>query len=184
MDNLRRVVKSDMRQSAFVLICCLAVACTQPPTQLRNGPFSELTPVDAQQESAVGRRVRWGGDIVSVKPGEELTCFEVIDRPLGRDARPRDTDETLGRFITCALGFYDPAIYDHGRQLTVIGTLETPAISEIGRAKLVYPRVLGERLYLWPRRKAASGSYGPWVSPSWEPYWGPWTSSPPWGYWW
>lgn len=164
------------------LVCCVA-SCAVPPAEIRSGPFNDVTITQAQQQNLVGQRVRWGGDIARVTPGRERTCFEVVGRPLTREARPRAGDETDGRFITCAPGFYDPTVYEHGRQLTVIGTLEEAEVGKIGDFEYHYPRIAGEKLYLWPQREPAMAAYAPWANPYGEPYQGPWTFGP-WGYWW
>ncbi len=141
---------------------------------------NDITVVDAQRESATGQRVCWGGEIVGVTVGELQTCFEVSERPLAPDTRPREAEATLGRVITCAPGYYDPAIYEHGHALTVVGTLEHPVVGRIGTTQYCYPRVAAERLYLWPPREPAPGFYEPWTFPCEESFWGPWTTTP-WG---
>lgn len=146
-----------------------ASACT-PPARLR-GPVADVTPRDAQAGVGIGERVRWGGVIVSVKPGRTMTCFEILSRPLDVQARPLDTDDTDGRFIACARGFYDPEVYKEGREVTVIGTVRPPTTGEIGEYEYEYPRLDAEVVYLWPERRR---DYPPpyYYDPWWGPYWG------------
>ncbi len=164
-----------------ILCGALIAGCSaaRPP----DSRGTEITVADAQHENAVGRRVRWGGDIVGVTPGERQTCFEVIERPLTADARPSETAPMLGRFVTCASGYYDPAIYGHGRALTVVGKLEPAVTGKIGAATYDYPRVAAEHLYLWPPREPAPAFYDPWTYPFEESFWHPWADTP-WGSWW
>lgn len=164
-------------------------ACVTPPAPLAGGPFEEITVAQAQGGDLEGQRVRWGGEIASTTTGKDDTCFEVVGRPLDKEARPRHTDQTEGRFIACVSGFYDPAVYEKGRELTVIGTLQASTVSKIGEYEYRYPRVAAETVYLWPKRPPYSYVYyGPWGSPLWYPYvypyWGPWPYAPwPYPYW-
>jgi outer membrane lipoprotein len=155
-------------------------ACPTPPPPLA-GTFPETTVEQAQQKDLTGQRVRWGGTIVTVTPGENDTCFEIVSRPLDAQARPRRTDETSGRFLACAPGFYDPAIYGVGRNVTVVGTLQASVVRKIGEHEYHYPQVSAEEVYLWPERVPAYTYYAPWPDPFWYPgWWGPYGPYAPW----
>src|SRR5262249_36839351 len=125
---------------------------------------------------AVGEAVRWGGEIVKARPGRGETCFEVLSKPLDRAARPRPVDETLGRFVACSAGFYDPAIYAAGRELTVAGTLAETSDRKVGDSQYRFPVVRADAVYLWPKRGPRPYYYDPWDDPFWRPY-------PYWGWW-
>ncbi|MDA8095138.1 MAG: Slp family lipoprotein [Betaproteobacteria bacterium] len=164
------------------LVALSLAGCATVPTELSAGPFSDVTPHEAQLRHLTGLRVRWGGDIVSAMPGEHETCFDVVSRPLDGVARPESTDQTYGRFLGCAPGFYDPAVYARGRGVTMIGTLGTPVVRKIGKYDYTFPLLDAQVVHLWPIRVQyyyAPNYYGPW-GPSWGP-WGPWG---PWPYGW
>lgn len=160
--------------AGVAVLASLIGGCVRPPVGLR-GPVDDVSVAAVQQSGAEGRRVRWGGTIVAVTPRAEETCFEIVSRPLDAAARPRDVDETAGRFVGCAAGFYDPAVYDSGRELTVIGTVEELVEGEIGERSYRFPRVHIDQLYLWPKRGLVV--YRPIYDPFWypyrRPYWGP-----------
>jgi outer membrane lipoprotein len=161
------------------LLCVLMgvlAACATPPPVLSGGTFAELTVQDAQARDLTGQRVRWGGSIVATKPEKDQTCFEVVSRPLDREARPRRTDESDGRFLACAAGFFDPAVYSAGREISVVGTLQAPTVGKIGDYEYRYPRVAAEHVFLWPKREVVQASYyyDPWLTPIWYPVWQPW----------
>jgi outer membrane lipoprotein len=162
----------------------LVGACARPPAPLAVSPLAEVTVEQARQHDAGGQRVRWGGTIAAVTPRRDETCLEVVSRPLDDQARPRRTDQTDGRFIACAPGFYDPAIHTQGREVTVVGTVQSPTEGTIGEYAYRYARLAAERVYLWPERETQRVVYyGPWVEPLWYPYWGPWPYYP-WPYRW
>lgn len=163
-------------------------ACVTPPAPLAGGPFAETTVAQAQGGNLEGQRVRWGGEITTTTTSKDETCFELVSRPLDKQARPRRTDQTDGRFLACAPSFYDPAVYEKGRELTVIGPLQAPTVGKIGEYEYRYPGVAAEKVYLWPKRPRYAGAYygpwvyDPWVGPFWYPYgypyWGPWPYGP------
>jgi outer membrane lipoprotein len=132
----------------------VALLCGCAPAALRTqGPVSAMTPGEAAAGAGAGDRVRWGGVIADTHPQENETCFDVISKPLDSRFRPRDTDETLGRFRACAPGFYDPGIYQAGRSLTVIGTLRGTVPAQVGEYALNYPLVAADIVYLWTPRQ-------------------------------
>jgi outer membrane lipoprotein len=92
-------------------------ACARPPLDVA-GEFSMTTVRDAQIAERPGERVRWGGTIVETRPQRDETCIEIVSLPLDRRARPHQTDQTFGRFLACASGFYDPEIHARGRDVT------------------------------------------------------------------
>jgi outer membrane lipoprotein len=159
----------------------LLTACAAPPEPLA-GTFQEITVEQAQQRDLTGQRVLWGGTIVTVTPSQNDTCFEIVSRPLDREARPRWTDQTSGRFLGCAQGFYDPAVYSMGREVTVVGTLHPSVVRKIGEHDYRYPQVSVEQLYLWPERVPREIYYAPWPDTFWYPGWGPYGPYGPWLY--
>jgi outer membrane lipoprotein len=164
----------------IVLVAPLVLtACPAPPPAITND-FAPIDPAEVREQRIVGERVRWGGLIVSVQPAEAETCFEILHRPLDAQARPRITDTTGGRFLACAPGFYDPAAYPAGREITATGVLQEPATLRIGEFRYQAPRVQIERLHLWPERVARVPPY--YRDPFWDPWyrWDPWY---PWHRW-
>src|SRR5512139_2557871 len=102
-----------------VLLLVFLSACAKPPPPLA-GTYTEVGLREAQQGGLSGQRVRWGGVIVATTPRKQETCLEILQRPLDAQARPRYTDESDGRFLACAPGFYDPAVYANGREITIV----------------------------------------------------------------
>jgi outer membrane lipoprotein len=174
------------RLSLFSLALLLLSACA-PPAPVTEGPFAAVTPLQAREPDFAGERVRWGGSIISVTPGREETCFEILSRPLSWQARPERTDTTDGRFVACAPGFYDPAGYPTEREVTVTGKIGAPTLLRVGDFDYRAPRIQADTIYLWPERVAQTAPH--YYDPFWDP-WYPWRFRPrhwgPWGppYWW
>ena len=152
--------------------------CATVPAPLAGDNFAPVTPQQAVAQNAGAQKIRWGGEIIHVEPRADATCFEVLSRELWADARPNRHDHSEGRFIACSKGFYDPAVYTKGRDVTVTGTLNGTEQHKVGEYNYTFPQVNADQVYLWPKRDYAYG-YDPWgpYDPVWGPYWG-------WGAWW
>lgn len=160
--------------TAIALAAALG-GCASVPQQIAGDNFTAVTPQQAVSQSAGGQRVRWGGEIINVEPRADVTCFEVLSRELYADARPNNHhDHSNGRFVACGKGFYDPAVYTKGRDLTVTGSLNGTEQHKVGEYTYTFPQVSADQVYLWPERNYASGYYGPYYDPFWGPYWGGW----------
>jgi outer membrane lipoprotein len=142
-------------------------ACATMPAPIAKGPFTPVSLKQALSNEAVGSRVRWGGMIVSVAPLKTESCFEILSRPLDSDGEPKQTDQTEGRFIACGAGFYDPAAYPSGREITFVGSVQAPAECKIGTYEFSCPRLAIESLHLWPKLESHYYRY-------YDPFWGPW----------
>lgn len=141
-----------MRIAVIVATTCLLSACVSGPKPLR-GEFSNLSPTQASKENTVNAKVRWGGRIVSVNNQTDRTCFEIVATYLGVGARPRTTDTSEGRFIACRNGFYDPAVFKAGREITVTGAIVKFENGKVGEYDYRYPVLTADVVYLWPERR-------------------------------
>lgn len=162
-----------MVRAVCIGLLVMAGGCVRPPAPLR-GEFPPTIVSDTQQRDATGERMRWGGEIASTTPAEHETCFEVVSMPLDRRAEPRQVDETYGRFVACAAGFYDPAIYAAERKVTVVGTVDGFVDGEVGERAYRFPKVRAETVYLWPEPPPVPPVvYYPWpYYASGYPFWG------------
>jgi len=145
----------------FVLPFLALAACARPPANLA-GQYDRVTVQDAQTQPRQGVAVRWGGKLISTRPAKDQTCFEIASFPLDDTARPQPSDESPGRFIACTPGFYDPAVYVPGRDVTVAGALNGTMPGRVGQYDYTFPRVDATTVYLWPDRP-------PQARPGWWP---------------
>jgi outer membrane lipoprotein len=101
----------------------------------------------------------------------------MIARPLTSAARPstNSPDATSGRFIACRAGFYDPAVFAPGREVTIIGRIAGTDTTRIGQYDYRLPKVEADVIYLWPERREVEMRPGPYMyDPFWGPRWGMW----------
>ncbi len=157
-------------------------ACATAPKPLQ-GQFTPVSPRDAVAQKQTGAPVRWGGRIIETVPGQGETCFQMLARPLNASGRPStsSSDASDGRFLACRSGFYDPAVFEPGRDVTFIGRIDGYQSTKIGEYDYPLPKLAADVVYLWPVQREVevvpAYPYGPW-----GPGWGPWG----WGYrgWW
>lgn len=154
------------RRAVLAAALALAAGCALPPAALRGGPFAEIQPAQAAQGATASEPVRWGGVIAEVRPDRDRTCFLIVGMPLDDTARPERVDQTSGRFLACAQGFFDPEVYAPDRLVTVIGWLRGTSPEKTGNYEYEAPVVEAYTVYLWPHRPRYVYEWGPY------PYWG------------
>lgn len=156
------------------LVAITVSACTTVPTQLK-GEYTELTPARVNAE-AFGTTVRWGGVIIDTRNDQDQTCFEILSRNLGSYMRPEMEDSTLGRFIACKPGFYDPQVFAKGREMTLTGTVKAIEEHPIDDFNYRYPVVDAKDVVLWDKRKTIL------VYDRYDPFYYPFYGGWAWGY--
>jgi len=120
-------------------------------------------------KSYEGKMVIWGGVVVKAENLKEGTLLEVVQKPLNSEERPRDVDQSEGRFLALYKGYLDVAIYAEGREVTVAGRLTGIKEKLLGEIDYTYPVVTAQEVYLWPPRREIE----PYGYPHWYyyPYW-------------
>jgi outer membrane lipoprotein len=181
---MQTTIKTTASIFAFAATAVLA-GCATVPAPLAGTNFAPLTPQQAVAGTGTsGQRVRWGGEIIKVDPRADSTCFEILSRELYGDARPNRKDHSDGRFLACKQGFFDPAVYAKGRDITVVGTLDSSEKHKVGQFDYTFAKVAADEIYMWPKRTVyAGGYYDPFYGPCYgDPFWGS-GFGPGWGGW-
>ncbi len=154
---------SVSRLPAIGLCLFVLSGCATIPAPLQ-GDYATSRPENAP---ATAQKVRWGGQIIRVDNDPQRSCFEVLARPLDSRARPLQRDSSEGRFLACRAGFYDPAVFEAGRNITVAGTVEGSELRKVGDYEYRYPRIAADVIYLWSEQTYARD---PWVYGR-DPFW-------------
>lgn len=161
--SIRRVVPILTALAALALAGCASVPLSPP------GPYADLTPQDAVNTANVGARVRWGGEIISTTPKTDRTCFVVLALPLYAGGEPSNSQtRTLGRFVACSPGFYDPALYTPGRQITIAGNIQRFENRKVGGYDYRMPVIDSGAPHLWPIEPRVQ-----YVTPACDPFCSP-----------
>ena len=137
--------------SLVILTGLLASACTTIPEQLK-GEYTPLIPENTSEKD-LQTAVRWGGVILETRPEDDFTCFEILSKQLEKSMRPEKADQSGGRFIACKPGFYDPEVFEKGREVTVTGKLIHMDVRTIVEYDYHFPVVDIEFMSLWPERR-------------------------------
>lgn len=142
-----------MKTLLFVmLVVALSGCASQVPLTIRKPPQPNPMIADVlAQADPQTQPVRWGGTILSVVNHPNDTEIEILTKKLGRYGKPVDGDDTQGRFLARVDGFLDPAVYAHGRLLTVYGAIDSLINRNVGEKPYRYPLLKVQSHYLWPR---------------------------------
>jgi outer membrane lipoprotein len=155
----------------IIAITLLAVsACTTIPEQIQ-GTYADISPARVDP-ATFGNTVRWGGSIIEARNEENSTCFEVLSRDLDKYLRPKLEDQTAGRFIACKTGFYDPAVFAPGREVTLTGSIRNIEVRQVDEFNYRYPVVDVDQLVLWEVRQDVVVMDHPYYDPFYYPYYG------------
>jgi outer membrane lipoprotein len=181
MDTMKMTSRNRIILLLVATVAMMVASCTAVPIQLA-GEFDAVTPASVQAQQ-FGAKVRWGGVLVATRNEQNKTCFEVLSRALDKYMRPvAGDDTTLGRFIACTEGFHDPEIYQQGREVTIVGQIQSIEGRKIEEFDYRYPVLAVMDMVLWEQRKTViryDNFYGPGFYPYywgghgyWGGYWG------------
>lgn len=94
--------------------------------ELRKQVVREITfkQIIRDPEAYRGRVVLWGGVIIGARNLKEGTLIEILQKPVDTSGRPKDVDDSDGRFLALYDGYLDVAIYSRGREVTVAGEIK------------------------------------------------------------
>lgn len=116
--------------------------------------------IQSNPDAYLGKSVMLGGVIIETRNTQEGSFIEVLQRPITRQGRPVETDETEGRFIISSPQFLDSAVYYPGKRISVIGTVAGQKIQPLGGIQYHYPVVTAKELRLWEPRTSPQFSFG------------------------
>ncbi|GEA13373.1 Slp family lipoprotein [Alteromonas sp. KUL49] len=126
--------------------------------------------------TSMGKPARWGGVIVGVENKPDKTYVELVHFPLNNYGKPIQRAETIGRFKAELEGFVDPILFEEGRSVTFLGTLDAPLAGMIGEQPYSYPIIQAEDYHMWRKDSPYHPSglhlnyHGGWYSPFFYPY--------------
>ena len=142
--------------------------------EVRREVTKDLTVAQVLKDPDVykGRGVLWGGVIIESQNLREGTQIVVLEKKLGWRGRPKESDQSRGRFIVLHPGYLETAIYRKDREITVAGEIIGRKVMPIDQMDYTYPVLTPRQIHLWEEeREGAYPYYGP--DPWWwhYPYW-------------
>ncbi|MBI5826915.1 MAG: Slp/YeaY family lipoprotein [Deltaproteobacteria bacterium] len=166
----------------------LVAGCSVISKEARKDVDRDITVdmVQSNPELYRGRKVLWGGVIMSSENLEHSTVIEVLETELNMDDRPAD-GSSRGRFLIESPKFLDTDIFKAHARVTVAGTIKRVEVRKIGRMDYAYPVVTPMEISLTPaseyRRRETPP---PWFYSPYYPYppYGPYYPYYPYHPWW
>ncbi len=138
-------------------------------TNVSKMRFQELA---RNPKAAIGRTVLLGGTIIETINHKEGTRLEILQKPLDYEDRPLSGDESYGRFMIEQAGeFLDPAVYEKGRELTLVGKITEERTKRIGGLDYRYPYIVVSYLHLWKKRTEYAKTINTFPDYYRSPYW-------------
>jgi outer membrane lipoprotein len=163
MKKINLVLTLPLFVSAIFLTGCSSIpeALKVPESTI----LTNFSAVRSNTNSEQGNQARWGGVIAKVTNNANNSMLEVVHFPLKSSARPKQSDETQGRFRVYFSGLLDPVIYKEGRSITALGNVETSEEGKIGEHKYNYPVLKASYIHLWKKIEKID------VRVTQEPFW-------------
>jgi outer membrane lipoprotein len=151
------------------------------PDVNRSITFEELV---RDPDRYKGELLVLGGVILSSENRQDGSEIEVMQRPLTRTDRPKEVDETGGRFIALHPGYLETAVYGKERRVTVLGEVSGREERVIGELTYPYPVIEIRKIRLWTEIAETMNPYPPyWYDPFYYPggwWYGPHSRYPYW----
>jgi len=141
-----------MRLFTLILLAVFLTACTQaiPQESLKKAdPNLTFQMLIKNPERYQGKNILAGGQILGTSTREGETWVEVLQKPLDWQHKPKDTDESFGRFLIRFEGFADPAIYTAGKKITVLGEVRGKKVQPLKDMDYAYPVLAPRDHHLW-----------------------------------
>jgi outer membrane lipoprotein len=151
-----------MRLISMIVLICFLTACTQaiPKESLKTAdPDLTFQKLIKEPEQYRGRIILTGGQILGTTAREGETWVEVLQKPLDWQQKPKDTDESFGRFLIRFESFADPAIYAVGKKITVLGEVLGKKVQPLKEMDYAYPVLTPREHYLWKPEDSSSPSF-------------------------
>src|SRR3972149_9535382 len=102
------------------------------------------------------------GVIIETKNTKEGTLLTVLQRPAGFRGKPKNVDESEGRFLALDSRYLDPTIFEKDRAVTIAGEVQEKRTLRLGETDYVYPLIDIKEVYLWPVEKRYYSPYPSW----------------------
>ncbi len=112
----------------------------------RGISFGELR---REPQRYAGKVLLLGGGIAGVRNTSDGGELEVVQFPTDESGEITDTSATGGRFIAKSSGFLDPALYQAGLLVTLVGEVQGKRVMLLDNVEYTYPVLAIREIHLW-----------------------------------
>ncbi len=143
---------------AACLGLALLASCATTPNLDTEGVDATLNPQSPTErlDLARGRRVHWGGVVISSENLAEATQVEVLGYPLDNNGRPDLDAKPIGRFLAVKPGYLETLEFARGRVVSFVGALDPTRAGRIGDSDYRYPVLRVEQAAAWQPARGSS----------------------------
>jgi outer membrane lipoprotein len=131
----------------FLMGCATGISRQSRSRVTYAGTFTELQKTPDNYKDEI---IMLGGKILETNVSSTLSQLTVLQIELDNNGRPVNLDQSHGRFLVQSKQFLDPAIYQKGILLTLVGKLKGSEVRAIGGFDYVYPLLEPIEIKLWP----------------------------------
>ena len=135
--------------TALLLTACASNVPEPIRQEISSAPT--LAQVRAEPDRFEGAQVRWGGVILDTENKDDGSWVKVIAMPLKGSGKPRDADNSPGRFVAVVDRFLEPLLYARDRRITFTGQVIGTQSEKIGEFSYQYPIIRADFYHLWPK---------------------------------
>lgn len=161
------------KSTLFVVLFLTAGCAPVISKQIRDRARPDVTFKDVlnDPERYKGQMIIFSGVIIEARNTTEGTLLQVLQRPAGFRGRPKEVDETEGRFLALDSRYLDMYVYEKGRDVTIAGEVWGKKILPLDKTEYTYPLIHVKEIYLWP--VIEKGYYVPYPYPYYyyDNYW-------------
>lgn len=130
---------------------CAPVISKQVRDQVR--PDITFGEVISNPERYKGQMIILSGIVIETENTREGTLLKVLQCPAGFRGKPRNADETGGRFLALDSRYLDADVFAKGRSVTIAGEIQGKRALPLGEIEYTYPLISVKEIYLWPLEK-------------------------------
>ncbi|KXK29847.1 MAG: lipoprotein [Candidatus Brocadia sinica] len=159
------------KSTLFVVLFLTAGCAPVISKQIRDRARPDVTFKDVlnDPERYKGQMIIFSGVIIEARNTAEGTLLQVLQRPAGFRGRPKEVDETEGRFLALDSRYLDMYVYEKGRDVTIAGEVWGKKILPLDKTEYTYPLIHVKEIYLWP--VIEKGYYVPYPYYYYDNYW-------------
>ena len=165
---------------AIIIPACIFIGCAAVISKgLRREISRDITfkKIIEDPDACIGKTVLISGIILGSKNTKEGTLIEILQKTANMEGRPKDVDESDGRFLALYNGYLDVAIYSRGREVVFAGEVKGKRILPLDEIEYTYPLISIKEIHLFKAQKETfyAYPYPHWYYPPWYyyPYWYP-----------
>lgn len=163
--------KRASRHPWLIVALLLVSGCSSTiPEQIRQTPQNapRLAEVRAEPERFHNSQVRWGGIILETENKNDSSWIKVIALPLRGNGKPRNANNSQGRFIAVVDQFLEPLLYSQDRKITFSGHVVGSHTDKVGDFSYQYPLIKVDMHHLWPKDPPPADDYYPYYPYYWR----------------